>query len=139
MPPSASPSAHTEHRADDPLAPCGSEWIIDAVGCAPELLADLGAMQRFCEAVIEHARLHVVGEPVWHQFDGPGGVTGLYLLSESHLACHTFPEFGLATINLYCCRRRDACDWQSLLRDNLRATSVSVREVARGLQEGGTS
>jgi len=32
------------------------------------------------------------------------GVTGLLLLTESHLACDTFPERGFASFNLYCCR-----------------------------------
>jgi len=31
-------------------------------------------------------------------------VTGLLLLTESHLACDTFPERGFASFNLYCCR-----------------------------------
>jgi S-adenosylmethionine decarboxylase len=110
----------------------GSEWIIDGADCAPALLASLSAMQRVCDVIIAEAGLHVVGQPMWHQFDAPGGVTGLYLLSESHLTCHTFPEFGVATFNLYCCRRRTELDWQRLLWEHLRATSVSCREFPRG-------
>ncbi len=100
---------------------------------------EIARIEQTLEAVIERARLHVVGAPVWHQFDGPGGVTGLYLLSESHLVCHTFPEHGLATINLYCCRPRPACDWDSLLRDHLRAERVSVRQMLRGIDHGGST
>ena len=113
--------------------PSGTEWIVDAVGCDAALLADLSAMRKLCGEVIERLELRVVGQPQWHQFPQPGGVTGLYLLSESHLACHTFPEHGLATLNLYCCRRRTACDWSSLLCEQLRATEVRVRKVTRGL------
>ena len=134
----ASVSPQVLQRKNESLQPRGSEWIIDAAGCAPELLAGTGAMQTVCDVIIERAQLHVVGEPVWHQFDGPGGVTGLYLLSESHLTCHTFPEFGLAAFNLYCCRRRQTCDWESLLQEHLHATRVSTREVVRGLSNGGT-
>jgi S-adenosylmethionine decarboxylase len=74
----------------------------------------------------------VLGEPQWHKFPSPGGVTGLYLLTESHLACHTYPERGLATFNLYCCRPRPAFDWDTRLRALLGATIVSVHHVARG-------
>jgi S-adenosylmethionine decarboxylase len=139
MPLNASASTRVLHEAGETLQPHGSEWIIDAEGCAPGPLASLSAMQRVCDAVIERARLHVVGRPVWHQFDEPGGVTGLYLLSESHLACHTFPEYGLAAFNLYCCRRRQPCDWESLLQEHLFATRVTVREIVRGPGGGGSS
>jgi S-adenosylmethionine decarboxylase len=135
----ASASPPDLHEESESLLPHGSEWIIDAAGCAPELLSDIRAMQRLCDAVVDIARLQVVGVPVWHQFQGPAGVTGLYLLSESHLTCHTFPEFGLASLNLYCCRRRPHCDWQSILREHLSATQVAVREIARGLNGGGTA
>ena len=121
------------------LAPSGAEWLIDAAGCAPDRLTNLAAMQQLCDIIIEQARLHVVGEPIWHQFNEPGGVTGLYLLSESHLTCHTFPEFGLAAFNLYCCRPRQSFDWKLLLRDHLCASRVSIREVERGLIHGGTA
>jgi S-adenosylmethionine decarboxylase len=78
----------------------GCEWIIDAYGCDPDLLRDLATMIRLCETMIEQLDLNVVGHPLWHQFPGQAGVTGLYLLSESHLACHTYPEVHVATLNL---------------------------------------
>lgn len=122
---------------DASLSPQGAEWIIDAAGCAPELLSSVPAMVALCDDVIDRARLHVVGTPQWHQFDHPGGITGMYLLSESHLTCHTFPEFGLAAFNLYCCRQRESCDWEALLRQHLRARRVSVRQIVRGPADGG--
>jgi S-adenosylmethionine decarboxylase len=69
---------------------------------------------------------------LWHQFPQPGGVTGLYLLSESHLACHTFPETRLATFNLYCCRARPPFEWEARLQAMLGATRVTVRTAVRG-------
>ena len=77
----------------------------------------------------------MVGEPQCHRFDGPGGVTALYMLSESHLACHTYPEYGLATFNLYCCRERSAWDWQGMLTKMLGAKTVQVRQLPRGLSQ----
>jgi S-adenosylmethionine decarboxylase len=74
----------------------------------------------------------VVGEPQWHQFPGAGGVTGLYLLSESHLACHTYPEFRAATFNLYCCSERSEWRWELELRGALGASCVQVTRVGRG-------
>jgi S-adenosylmethionine decarboxylase len=65
-----------------------------------------------------------------------GGLTGLYLLTESHLACHTYPESGTATFNLYCCRPRPCWNWEEKLRTLLGATRVVIRSTARG-EEGG--
>ena len=110
----------------------GTEWLVDAEGCPSALLRDLGTLRRVCRQIIAHLDLHVVGDGQWHQFPPPGGVTGLYLLTESHLACHTYPENGVATFNLYCCRPRPAWPWEARLRELLGASRVTVRCVLRG-------
>ncbi len=110
----------------------GSEWIVDAEGCSADLLAQTEAVDRVCAEIIKDLELQVIGSPAWHKFPGPGGVTGLFLLTESHLACHTYPETGIATFNLYCCRARPEWPWQERLARSLGATRVSVRQVTRG-------
>lgn len=110
----------------------GSEWLVDAEGCSPESLRDLRTLKRLCSRIIEDLRLCVVGSPVWHQFSDPGGVTCLVLLTESHLACHTYPESGIATFNLYCCRERPEWPWQERLTEMIGARRVRVRCVTRG-------
>ncbi len=110
----------------------GTEWLIDAKGCDANSLADLTTMRRVCEAILDGLALCVVGEPQWHVFGGAGGVTCMYLLTESHLTCHTYPEHKLATFNLYCCRPREDWPWQAMLAEYLGATHVQVREFARG-------
>jgi S-adenosylmethionine decarboxylase len=110
----------------------GTEWLVDAEGCSSELITDSDVLRILCEEVITKLDLRVVGEPTWHRFPPPGGVTGIYLLSESHLTCHTFPETGLATFNLYCCRPRPPFPWEQRLRELLRAVEVVIRTVDRG-------
>ena len=110
----------------------GIEWLIDAEGCSARLLRDLGAMKRICNLIVADLELRSVGEPAWHQFPMPGGVTGLVLLTESHLACHTYPESGVATFNLYCCRLRPEWPWEARLTEMLGASRVTVRSLGRG-------
>ncbi len=123
----------------------GVEWLVDAAGCRPDTLRDVALLRRLCAQLIADLDLHVVGEGVWHPFPSPGGVTGLFLLTESHLACHTYPEIGVATFNLYCCRTLRDCQpaagsqaglarwpWRKVLRNLLGATRVSVRSTTRG-------
>lgn len=114
------------------LKPVGGEWLIDAEGCEPELLSSIATLRAVCERVIRELNLVVIDEGIWHHFSQPGGVTGVYLLTESHLACHTYPENGVATFNLYCCRPRPAWPWETRLIEMLAASRVSVRFAERG-------
>jgi S-adenosylmethionine decarboxylase len=110
----------------------GTEWLIDASNCDAEALRDTGRLGAIFERAVAELSLHTVGEAHWHKFPAPGGVTGLALLSESHLACHTYPEFGAATFNLYCCRARPRWNWEEVLREMLGADAVvTVRVVER--------
>lgn len=109
----------------------GTEWLIEATGCDPAQLRDEITIRGILLQVIEDLGLRSIGS-VWHKFDGEGGVTGLIALTESHLACHTYPEYGTATFNLYCCRTRPEWDWEGQLTSILAAGFVSVTKVQRG-------
>lgn len=109
----------------------GVEWIVEAHGCPPEGLRDLGVLRTLFQTLIDDLDLHTVGEILWHQFPNTGGITGLALLSESHLACHTFPEHGSICLNLFSCRPRPRWDYETRLREYLGAEDVIVRDVAR--------
>lgn len=111
--------------------PLGTEWIIDASGCNAEALANIEHLKLVFDRIITDLELNVLGEISWHRFPGPGGVTGLAMLSESHLTCHTYPEFGAATFNLYHCRNRSNWPWERMLRQLLGATEVKIRVLER--------
>jgi len=115
----------------------GVEWMVEAHGCSPEGLRDLHLLRRLFDALVGELGLHTVGEIVWHQFPQAGGITGLALLSESHLACHTFPEHGSICLNLFSCRPRPRWDFEGRLRQYLGAEHVTVREIARDYQPAG--
>lgn len=106
--------------------------MVDALDCAPDRLRDPARLRALCDGIVQGLALTVIGEPHLHVFGGPGGITALYLLAESHLACHTFPESGVATFNLYCCRPRPEVEWAALLGDVLGARRVNVTIVPRG-------
>lgn len=110
----------------------GTEWLVEASGCSRELLRDASVLRSVFTAVIRDLGLKTVGQPIWHSFPGEGGITGMVALSESHLTCHTYPEFRTVTFNLYCCNRRPEWDWQSGLMEKLGATTVSVSKIVRG-------
>lgn len=113
----------------------GVEWLVEAAGCSFEALRDRLLIERTCQRILAELDLHVVGTGQVQKFPEPGGITALYLLTESHLACHTYPEHGVATFNLYCCRLRPHWPWESRLAECLGATSVTVRRLARGTDQ----
>ena len=109
----------------------GVEWVVEAAGCSADGLRDPDAVDRFLEAVMRALSLTAATPRVLHRFPGPGGITALVLLTESHLAIHTFPEHGALTLNLYCCKPRPAFAWRAALGEFFGARSVTVRELRR--------
>jgi S-adenosylmethionine decarboxylase len=109
----------------------GREFFIDATGCTPAALKSVETLKGVFDLAVAELGLRPLNQ-IWHTFPEPGGVTGLMLLSESHLTVHTFPEYGGATFNLYCCRPKPVWPWAERLRDLIGATDVRVRTERRG-------
>ncbi len=109
----------------------GCEWLVEAQGCSAETLQNTGSLQALFAELIAGLNLHPVGNATWHQFQQNGGITGLALLEESHLACHTFPEFGALCLNVFCCRQRPDWDFETYLREAFGAEQVTVRRMER--------
>lgn len=115
----------------------GVEWVIDARGCDPAKLADRSTLAELLDGIVADLSLNVVGTPVWHVFPGSGGITALCLLSESHLAIHTFPEHGSLCLNVFCCRPRGEWNIDERLRRHVAAADVDVTRVQRNYAELG--
>jgi S-adenosylmethionine decarboxylase len=112
----------------------GQEWVVDAYGCDAAALADLAKLRALFARMIQELSLRPVGETIWHQFPSTGGITGLCLLAESHLACHTFPEYGSLCLNLFCCKPRPEWEFTAYLEREFAARSVRIRRLERPYQ-----
>lgn len=112
----------------------GRHIMCEAYGCDPEVLND----RKRVESIMVEAALQAgaeVREVVFHQFS-PQGVSGVVVISESHLAIHTWPELRYASIDVYTCGDRvnpwDAC---SYLLEQFKCQNSSTIEVPRGVLE----
>lgn len=74
--------------------------------CTAALLEDAEVLAGCCRQFTLAAGLTLVGEK-FHSFpphnQRPGGVTGMLLLAESHLAVHTWPDRGGVTLDVFVC------------------------------------
>lgn len=82
----------------------GLHLTADLRGCDRSLAAmtEDDALRSLCLDAVAAAGLAGVGE-LFHVFPPPGGVTGVVLLAESHLAVHTWPELAAVTLDVYVC------------------------------------
>ena len=64
-------------------------------------LIQLNLWQQFIDNIIRTANLCQVGE-AQYSFNN-NGFTAIYCLTESHIAIHTWPEFGILTYDIFLC------------------------------------
>jgi S-adenosylmethionine decarboxylase len=132
---SSRPIAAAEDAVESPGVSLGLEWVVDASGCDPARLRDRACVEALARHLMTALGLKAAAPPLVHPFPGQGGITAMVLLTESHLAIHTFPEHRALTLNVYCCRARPPFAWAATIGERFGATSVEVRELPRRARE----
>jgi S-adenosylmethionine decarboxylase len=113
----------------------GVEWLLEIYGCPEKTLRDQEILTSLFRAIVSGMNLNPVGKSIWHRFPDTAGMTGFWLLQESHLAIHTFPEFQSACLNVFCCTERPPLEWESILSKILDAKEVRIQEYLRVYQK----
>jgi len=110
----------------------GRHVLAEVYGCDPASLNDVAKV----EAIMVSAAVEAgadVRETAFYRFS-PHGVSGVVIISESHLAIHTWPELGYASVDVYTCGTRVdpwvACNY---IVGRFGATHVTAQEVKRGI------
>ncbi|HDN83160.1 MAG TPA: adenosylmethionine decarboxylase [Candidatus Altiarchaeales archaeon] len=62
-------------------------------------------LKKILKDVCEKSNLNIIKGDV-HQFE-PHGVTVFYILKESHISIHTWPEFSSAACDIFTCGEKD--------------------------------
>lgn len=79
----------------------GVHFLLDVYDCNPLLLDDIDFLDSLLRNVAAKAEMHILNA-TYHKFE-PQGVSLLFLISESHISIHTFPEYSCATLDVYSC------------------------------------
>ncbi len=95
-------------------------------GGAPQL-RDAVALEALLRAAARQAGAQVLGNH-FHAFGEEDGVTGVVLLSESHVSVHTWPESGFAAIDIFMC---GSADPERALEELARVLRPARRQVTR--------
>jgi S-adenosylmethionine decarboxylase len=110
----------------------GRHVISELWGCNAEKLNDM----KFIEETFVDAALRSgaeVREVAFHKF-APHGVSGVVIISESHLTIHSFPEHGYASVDVYTCGDRiDPNVAANFIAEALEAETRENVELPRGM------
>ncbi len=110
----------------------GRHVIAELWDCNEAKLNDMA----FIEQIFVDAALKAgaeVREVAFHKF-APFGVSGVVIISESHLTIHSFPEHGYASIDVYTCGDRiDPNVAADYIQQALEANTCEKVEVPRGM------
>ncbi|WP_404792713.1 adenosylmethionine decarboxylase [Acetomicrobium flavidum] len=109
----------------------GKHILMEAYDCEYDVLDDLRGIQSAMIEAAERTGATVV-DVAFRKFE-PYGVSGVVIISESHLAIHTWPEFGYAAIDLFTCGDK-ADPWKAFeyLSNYFKPKKITTMEIRRG-------
>ncbi len=108
----------------------GTHLIIDAWDCPHELLNDKEAITQAMIQAIKEGEATLIDLTV-HEFS-PHGVTATATLAESHIAIHTWPEYGYFAADLFFCGEGKPHKAMEHLEEALQAGKYKIQEIKRG-------
>ena len=115
--------------------PIGHHYIVEASGCDPKVIGSVEKVQQ----ILVRAAV-IAGANVWSisfsKFP-PMGVSGVVVISESHISTHTWPEMGYAALDIYTCGAKVRPDKAVIYAvEAFGAETSHITEITRGIDEG---
>ena len=109
----------------------GRHLIVELYGCKADILNDKERIEQIMMEAAERAGATIV-QKVFHLFN-PHGISGVVVIAESHLAIHTWPEYGYAAVDVFTCGSK-VDPWKAYehIKKELEAEHVSIMEMYRG-------
>lgn len=113
------------------MSSLGNHILVEFTGCSPEIMNDVIAIERDMVEAALKAEMTVINS-TFHHFS-PYGVSGVVVVQESHLAIHTWPEYGYAAVDIFTCGDTDTWAAFDYLEEQFKAKNYSAIEMRRGV------
>ncbi|MBU6153345.1 MAG: adenosylmethionine decarboxylase [Bdellovibrionales bacterium] len=110
----------------------GRHLLLEFSGCDRELINSLDHVR---ECMLESAKLSnaQIVTDVFHRFN-PHGLSGVVVIAESHIAIHTWPEHGCASVDVFSCGAAMKPERiEAFLKEKFKAEHSAGREFERGV------
>lgn len=112
----------------------GLHYIVEASGCDPQVLEDVGKLK---DILMNAAKVGKMDIRTVHFYKfSPKGVSGVVVVSGSHISIHTWPEHGYAAIDVYICG--EGSDPEKAIQYILHALNAKyahITEIERGIKD----
>lgn len=114
------------------MSSLGFHYVWDVYNCAFDAIALVSPVEKLMDDIIQSSSLTLIDKK-FNQF-APHGVTGIYLLEESHLSAHSWPENGYIALDLFSCiALDDSTKIKNIIEDHLGQVRIEERKIERGI------
>lgn len=107
----------------------GTHLIIDLIGASR--LDDIDHIEQALKRCVEVSGATLLHIHL-HHFTPNGGVSGVAVLSESHISIHSWPEANYAALDVFMCGEAQPLNSIEVLREAFTPSDIRVDEIHRG-------
>lgn len=105
------------------------QLILDLYGCPMECIDDTLYIKEVIHTICKNIGAGIV-EECYHKFE-PVGVSGVAVITTSHMSIHTWPEYGYAAVDVFSCQEDITTEICQQLKELLQAKEAITHMLER--------
>ncbi|HQU72273.1 MAG: S-adenosylmethionine decarboxylase proenzyme [Calditrichaeota bacterium] len=109
----------------------GRHILAEFFDCDNDILDDTEKIELIMKRAAIECGATIISS-TFHEFN-PHGVSGVVVIAESHLAIHTWPEYGYAAVDVFTCGETvDPAVAKTVIQEHLDAQDAKMVQINRG-------
>lgn len=110
----------------------GRQILVEYYDCNSDIINDVAQIESILLEATRRSQASIISHN-FHKFS-PHGVSGTVVIAESHVAIHTWPEYGYAAVDIFTCGETiDPWIIQEFIKESFQSGNVSSMEMKRGM------